>query len=49
MFGSVVVDEVDTAAIVVVGATVDDVEFVNFTAGIFASVEVVTGTVATDA
>jgi hypothetical protein len=45
----VVVDEVGTAAIVVVGATVDDAELVNFTPGIFARVEVVTGIVATDA
>jgi hypothetical protein len=49
MLGSVVVEEVGTGAIVVVGATADDAELAGFTPGIFASVEVVTGTVAIDA
>jgi hypothetical protein len=45
----VVVDVVGTAAIVVVGAAVDDVESVSLIADKLATVEVVTGTVATDA
>jgi len=49
MLGSVVVDEVGIGAVVVVGAEVDVAGFANFTPGIFATVVVVTGTVATDA
>ena len=43
------VEEVGIAVIVVVGATVDDAESVNLVADKFGNVEVVTGTVATDA
>jgi hypothetical protein len=45
----VLVEEVGIAAFLVIGTTVVDAELVNLVADKFGKVEVVTGTVATDA